>query len=155
MPIKYNITKYDVLVGEIHRLAQKYNTHHTYGTNVKPDGEPIELTEREFQLKAIAVIIASFSSGHSWQTHKCIESEASLDKPEVKDEYLQAEQSRWKSVNLNDVEELAVSPISDQEFYRWLFYNVDKKKQKLYKEAWVKLKTEFDSSCDELEQSKN
>ena len=155
MPIKYNITKYDVLVGEIHRLVQKYNTHHTYRADAKPDGDPIEFTEEELQLKAIAVIVASFSSGHSWQTHKCMQSEGQLYKPEVKEEYIQAEQSRWKSINLNDVEELAGTPISDQAFYRWLFYNVEKGKQKLYKEAWIRLKAEFESSCDELEQSKN
>ena len=155
MPIKYNITKYDVLVGEIHKLVQKCNTHRAYRADAKSEGEQTELTEGELQLKAIAVIVASFSSGHSWQTHKCMQSEGQLDKPEVKEEYELAEQSRWKSVNLNDVEELASAPISDQAFYRWLFYNVDKGKQKLYKDAWVRLKAEFESSCDELEQSKN
>ena len=134
---------------------QKYNTHHAYRAEAKQYEGPIEFTKEESQLKAIAVIVASFSSGHSWQTHKCMQNEGQLDKPEVKEEYLQAEQSRWKSVNLNDIEELAGTPISDQAFYRWLFYNVDKENQKLYKEAWIRLKSEFDSSCDELEQSKN
>jgi len=39
MPIKYNITKYDVLVGEIHKLVQKCNTHHAYRLNAKSDAE--------------------------------------------------------------------------------------------------------------------
>jgi hypothetical protein len=155
MPIKYNITKYDVLVGEIHRLVQKCNSHHTYRLDGRPDGEALDLTEKELQLKAVAVIIASFSSGHSWQTHKCLQSEGQFDKTEVKQEYLEAENSRWKSVTLNDVEELASTAISDSAFYKWLFYNVGKDKQQEYKNAWNMLKTEFDSTCDELEQSKN
>ncbi len=103
----------------------------------------------------MAVIVASFSSGHSWQTHKYVYSDEQIDKPEIKEEYIQAEQSRWKNINISDLEELASTPVSDQAFYRWLFYNVDKSKQRLYKEAWVKLKSELNSSCDELAQNKN
>jgi len=155
MPIKYNITKYDVLVGEIHKLVQKCNTHHAYRLDAKSDAEASDLTEKELQLKAIAVIIASFSSGHSWQTHKCLQNEEQFNKAEIKQEYLEAEESRWKSVTLNDIEELAETSVSDSTFYRWLFYNVDKSRQQVYKNAWSMLKAEFDSSCDEIEQSKN
>ncbi len=154
MPIKSNITKYDVLVGEMHRLAQKCGSQHMH-SGAEINASNVELSEEEQILKSMAVIIAAFSSNHSWKTYKCLQNNEQMDTAEVKDEYVQAESSRWKSISLVDVEELSNTQISDSNFYSWLFYNVEKDKQKVFREAWRILKKEFENSCDEIAQDKN
>ncbi len=156
MPIKYNLTKYDVLASEIRKLAVKYNTHHTYPLERKGNADGIQLSSEEIMLKAMAVLIASFSSSHSWQTHKCIENhDDKLSNAEIKTEYEEAERIRWQNVSLYDIGEIASTQIPDNVFYRWMFSNIEKDKQALYKGAWTELKKAFESSCDEIEQSKN
>ncbi|MCL4371863.1 hypothetical protein M1373_00915 [Candidatus Marsarchaeota archaeon] len=155
MPIKYNRTNYDMLVGEIHKLVLKCNAHQAYSA-LQQKHNGVELEKNEQSLKALAVIIASFSSSHSWQTHKCLESRnGRFDTAEIKNEYLEAENSRWKNVSIYDLEELASIPVPTSIFYRWLFLNVDKSKQQLYKNAWKELQKVFEGACDELEQSSN
>lgn len=155
MPIKNHITKYDILVNKIHKVAQRYNARHPNDSNQNFENSESDLTEEEIKIKTMAVIIASFSSNHSWQTHKCMQTEELMDKPEVKNEFIQAEESRWKNISLGDIEELASSSIPEHIFYRWLLYNVDNDKRELYKSAWNELESEFDSSYDEIEQNKN
>ncbi|MCL4404820.1 MAG: hypothetical protein M1544_00420 [Candidatus Marsarchaeota archaeon] len=155
MPIKYNITKYDVLVGRIHKLIQKSNPQHAYANGLKQESSYDPDSPEEKRLMAMAVIVASFSSNHSWQTHKCLQKGGQMNIPEVKEEYLQAERNRWRNVSLTDMEEIASMQIQDSTFYNWLFYNVLKEKQKVYREAWTTLKGEFETACDEIERSKN
>ncbi len=52
MPIKFNITKHDVLAGKFHQLVQRVNGNRPY--------------EDDDLLQAQATLIASFSPGVTW-----------------------------------------------------------------------------------------
>jgi len=136
MPIKYNLTRYDILANKIHKIIVKR----------APDQESDP--EDDEDLKTIAILIASFSSAHAWQTHKSIVGRETLNKPEIKDEHREAEAERWRQVSSYDIEELAKENISDNIFNEWLFFNVEKEKQQAYKSAWNKLKAEIADGLD-------
>jgi len=131
MPIKYNLTRYDILANKIHKIVAKRASDQ--------NGDP----EDDEDLKTIAILIASLSSAHAWQTHKSIVGHETLNKPEIKDEHREAEAERWRQVSSYDIEELAKKSISDSIFNEWLFFNVEKEKQQAYKSAWSKLKAEL------------
>jgi hypothetical protein len=135
MPIKYNLTKNDILAGKFHQLTQRKN-----GSSSEDDD----------LLMAAATLIASFSSAHSWQTYKHISSMDmdGLRCTEVKTEYLSAEQERWKHVSTRDIDEVARMNITPSLFSIWLCFNIDKSKKKLYKDAWDLLTSEFEKECD-------
>ena len=136
MPIKYNLTRYDILANKIHKIV------------VKRTSEPTSDPEDDEDLKMIAILVASFSSAHAWQTHKCIEARESLNKPEIKEEHKEAENERWKQISPYDIEEIAKESIPDNVFNEWLFFNVEKEKQHTYKNAWNKLKAELADGLD-------
>ncbi|MGC8680093.1 MAG: hypothetical protein ACP5RI_01625 [Candidatus Micrarchaeia archaeon] len=137
MPIKYNLTKFDVLSNKIKKIAQSKNH---------------EWNDEEFITVAKAVIIASFASGHSWHTYKTIMS----NKPfitisyEEMDEYNEAKNNRWKMVTPFDVVEVANLNINDNIFKQWLYSCVDKKDHETYLNAWEELKKEFNDACDDV-----
>ena len=93
MPLKHNITKYDVLATKIRKIALNNGAHHQ--------------TDEEKRTKVMAVLIASLSSGQAWQTHNLMmENPANLNKPEVREEYRQALLSRWKMISASDISEV-------------------------------------------------
>jgi len=118
MPIKYNLTKYDKLAEQIHELSQKKCT---------------TFTREEKTLMAMAVIITSFSSAHSWQTSKVITDgnpNLLLSCPEIKNEYQLAKNEK------------------DGIFYTWLSANEHNGERGDYKNAWGRLKALFNEECD-------
>ncbi len=138
MPLKYNLTKYDTLNSEVHRLSSKPTDAHTKG-----------LSEEDNVLIFKAVLIASFSSGHSWQTHKCLVSDTQqLKSSEVKEEFKLALNGKWKDITPFDIKEVAGMRLSDTIFSEWLFFNVDKSQFNFCKRAWAELKEEFGTDCD-------
>ncbi len=145
MPIKYNLTNYDVLAGKIKKVALKGVVHANGGSSQNGDG-----TEEEKLLKNMAVLIAAFSSGHSWQTHKSIVNREALNKPAIKDEFAEATGGRWKDVSQGDIFELATKKVSDSSFHQWLFFNVDRGRHDDYKLAWQALNKELAESCDQI-----
>ncbi len=147
MPIKYNLTKYDILANRIHKLSLK-------GLRNGTSADPVETEDvgEDEQLKTIAIILASFTSSHSWQTYRCIEQQADGFNSEiVKSEYLEAVKERWKHVTSSDVSELANLKVSDSDFHRWLFFNVGNNDQEKYKEAWSELKETLSEPCDDTQ----
>jgi hypothetical protein len=136
MPIKYNLTKYDMLAEEFHELSQK------------KDGL---FTKDEETLKAEAIIIASFASAHSWQTYKIVSDgnpNLILTSPEVKDEHTLAKNDRWKRIKPPEIQDVARMNIKDSIFYVWLSVNVTNGSRDVYKTAWSKLKEDFNEECD-------
>lgn len=141
MPIKYNLTKYDVLANKIHKVSLKY------GKGLQTNGESI--SEDDDGIRYMAIIVASLTSSHSWQTHKCIESNVDgFNSESVKGEYLEAAKERWKHVTPSDINELANLNISDSIFYRWLFFNIERGEQENYKRAWRQLKDEIENPAE-------
>ncbi len=136
MPIKYNLTKYDILAEQYHELSQKkYNP----------------LTQDEETSKAEATLIASFSSSHSWQTHKIMEGRniSMFNTPDVHNEYMLAKSEKWKHVRNMDVQEIACMNIRDNMFFIWLSTVTQKRDERdRCKAAWIKLKLQFDEECD-------
>jgi hypothetical protein len=138
MPLKHNITKYDVLATKIHKITI------SNGTN--------DQTEEEKRTKVMAVLIASFSSSQAWQTHNIItENPANLGRPEVREEYRQALFSRWKTISAADISEVINKDISDNAFSSWLFYAVEPHNHSMYKMVWQEMKEEFMEACDDVE----
>jgi hypothetical protein len=135
MPIKYNLTKYDLLAENIHELSQKRDA---------------SFSKDEEVLKAEAIIIASFSSSHSWRTYRAITegNPNNLNSANVKSECTLAMSEKWKHIRNMDVQEVSCNNIRDGLFYMWLSINANSLNRKLYKEAWTKLKEEFDEECD-------
>jgi hypothetical protein len=136
MPIKYNLTKYDLLADDIHELANKKES----------------FSKEEEILRAEATLIASFASSHSWQTHRII-TEGNVNQissSEIKGEYETAKKQKWKNIRNTDIQEVACKNIRDGLFFTWLSANTEKEKQArdLYKNAWIRLKEEFDEECD-------
>lgn len=136
MPIKYNLTTHDILAGSIHKLAMN-------GHGVS------ELATQDAVLRAKAIIIASFSSAHSWKTYKAVTGGmVLLNKPDIKEEYLAAKASKWKSVRNIDIQEVASMDLKDGHFSSWLFSNVDKSEHLTYRQAWGGLRQDFLNGCD-------
>lgn len=137
MPIKYNLTKYDMLAEEFHELAQKRDT---------------TFSNEEETLRAMAVIIASFASAHSWQTYKAItegDPNLILTCPEIRNEYQLAKNERWKRVLPQHIQDVSRMNIKDSLFYTWLSANDEQNgSKKIYKNAWGKLKEGFNEECD-------
>jgi hypothetical protein len=126
MPTKYTMTWSDRLAYTIHKASLR-----------KED----QFTDEDRRAKVAAVLIASFSSCHSWRTHKCI-TEGMLVAPstEIKEEFSLALSERWRNVSSADVREVATAGITDSMFSRWMFSNVDKERHAQYREAWNSLK---------------
>ncbi len=142
MPIKFNITKHDVLAGKFHQLVQK-----TSGSNIAPD---------DSLLHAQATLIASFSPGHSWQTNRSLmerDMERLRSSQEVKNEYAAAKASRWKMVNSKDIQEVSQMSIPDSLFSVWLAFNTEREKRETYRSAWTTLQSEFNDECDNRERA--
>jgi hypothetical protein len=144
MPIKFNITKHDVLAGRFHQLVQRTN-----GSGV-PSGEE----DDDGLLYAQATLIASFSPGHSWQTHRSLvdkDMERLRASQEVKNEYTAAKTSRWKMVGAKDIQEVSQMNIPDSIFSVWLAFNTEKDRRETYRTAWNNLNREFAEECDNRE----
>lgn len=141
MPIKYNLTKYDMLSSKIKKAAVIKN--------------PKEMGNGEKNAMLKAVLIASFASGHSWQTHKALASPSpiSLNNPDIKKEFQEAIASKWKSITPFDIVEVSNTGISERMFSEWLFFNVDKDYHDDYKAAWEELKADFREDCDSVERN--
>jgi len=137
MPIKYNLTKFDILAIEFHDLLQKRTT-------------PFSKTEEIS--KAAATIVASFASTHSWQTSSAIKERNSnkLNSPVVKNEFVLASRDGWKRVKNIDIQEVSCSRISDSIFYAWRSFNIPKDYHEIYAFGWQMLKKVFNEECDEI-----
>ncbi|HVC58576.1 MAG TPA: hypothetical protein VND15_03825 [Candidatus Acidoferrales bacterium] len=139
MPIKYNLTTHDILAGSIHKLA----------INGNGSAAIQQLADQDSVLRAKAIIIAAFSSAHSWKTYKAVTSgTVLLNKPEIKEEYIAAKGSKWKSVRNIDIQEVASMDLRDGHFSSWLFSNVDKTEHPTYRTAWGGLRKDFLNGCD-------
>ena len=72
MPLKHNVTKYDVLATKIRKIA------------LKPSSD---LSKEEKRSAIMAVIVASLSSSHSWKTHNLLmDGLSNLNSEEVREE---------------------------------------------------------------------
>ncbi len=153
MPRKYNLTKYDVLATMIHKLSMKEQGL-THGDDDNPNQEHAQLYDDE-TLKAIAVLIAAFSSNHSWQTYRYITVHGSSGNSNaIKEEYSEAEKNRWKNVTQYDIGEVANTNLPDNVFSEWLFFNVAKERHDTYRKAWGILKEQFSNQVEaDLENS--
>jgi hypothetical protein len=141
MPIKYNLTKYDMLSTRIKKVS------------VKKSPKELSLEERKTMIKAI--LIASFASGHSWQTYRTLTSQvsASMHSPEIRKEYQETVASKWKLITPFDIVEVSTTNIPDNAFSEWLFFNVEKNNHQEYKHAWSELKADFNEDCDVVEKT--
>lgn len=138
MPIKYNLTKYDMLSTRVKKVSSKK--------------DPKEMSKDETETMLKAILIASFASGHSWQTFKLITNGGGmLNQPEVKKEYQEARATKWKLINPFDIVEVSTTNISDSAFSQWLFFNVEKENHENYAQAWAELKVDFGEACDDIE----
>ena len=140
MPIKFNITKHDVLAGRFHQLVQRTNDKVFAGDDAL--------------LHAQATLIASFSPGHSWQTNKSLlekDMERLRASQEVKNEYAAAKTLRWKMVGSKDIQEVSQMNIPDGLFSVWLAFNTERERRDVYKNAWADLQKEFQEECDRRE----
>lgn len=137
MPIKYNLTKYDLLSERIHDLAQKKTT---------------TFSKDEETLRAQATLLASFASPHSWQTNKALingDVRSILDSSEIKNEHALAKSTKWKLIKNTDIQEVARININGM-FPLWLnSINADKKTRDDYRLGWMLLNKEvFSVECD-------
>jgi hypothetical protein len=108
------------------------------------------MTKEDQFIKTTAIIIASFSSRHSWETHKCTVTDFSrLNASAIRDEYSSAASDKWKQVSFFDISEIASEHLPDKLFYGWLFLFVERPKHKMYKEAWIFLKSKMANYSDE------
>ncbi len=138
MPLKHNVTKYDVLATRIRKIALKNGTS--------------DLPRDEKRAVIMAILVASFSSGLSWKTHNVLmENLSNMHSEEIKEEYRQAKTSRWKSISSADICEVLNMGVSNAAFSSWLFFNVDNAVHSSYKAAWDELQHEFIEACDDIE----
>lgn len=139
MPIKHNLTRYDVLKDQVHRISCK-------DERLYSDGDRL--------LKDMAAIVAAFSSGQSWKTNREIlnHGSADLSAQEIKDEYVLAADQKWKAISSFDIGEVVENSISDERFRRWLYYNVPRERHGSYCAAWGELnrKVGRDEGIEEL-----
>ena len=140
MPIKYNLTKYDMLSTKVKKAAA-----------AKKAALQLDQADRNVMLKAI--LIASFASGHSWQTYRTITAKesANFNNPEIRKEFSNAVSNKWRLINPFDIVEVSTTNISDTAFSQWLFFNVDRTWHEEYKRAWRELQMDFDEDCDSVE----
>ncbi|MCL4373476.1 MAG: hypothetical protein M1360_00005 [Candidatus Marsarchaeota archaeon] len=143
MPIKYNLMNYDVIANSIHKLQAKNES---------------EYAQDELNLRALGVLIASFSSSFSWQTYKRISEGAPISAAqELKDEFESARKSNWKHIRNVDVQEVVRTfgsmskPARDKIFFDWLFFNVDKSMHEQLKQAWGALEKNLTVECDSVD----
>lgn len=137
MPLKHNVTKYDVLATKIHKISLK---------------QPSDLTKEEKRVAIMAVLVASLSSGQSWKTHNLImDGLSNLNSEEVREEYRHAVSSRWKTITAADISEVLNKGVSPTAFSTWLFFNVEKQQHSLYKAVWEEMRTTFMEACDDVE----
>lgn len=134
MPIKINMTKNDVLAIQFHSVSQKSG----------------EMSIDDQISIAQAVLVASFSSAHSWKTYNAVVSKdmEKIRSFDVRNEFVEAENRNWKHVRNMDIKEVAEIEINDSLFSIWLTFNAEKSKWRIYRDAWNKLKCEFDKECD-------
>lgn len=138
MPINYNLTKYDMLSTKVKKVSTKK--------------EGFSKEDSNTMIKAI--LIASFASGHSWQTYKLLTNGGGmLNQPDVKKEYAEAKTSKWKLITPFDIVEVSKTNLSDSAFSQWLFFNVDKGEHEDYVQAWAELKAQFEEACDDIERT--
>ncbi len=141
MPIKYTLTKNDMLADKIHDCVMRSSSN---------SGK--EPTQEDVLLRTQATIIASLASSWSWQTSKALK-ESNLPllmAPEVKNEYSLAAKERWKQIRSADIQEVASMNIGTNFFSMWLLSNVGKGDHELYKKAWDVLRQEFAQVCDDI-----
>ena len=139
MPIKYNLTKYYILSTRIKKVS------------LKKAAIVFTADDRTTMIKAI--LIASFASGHSWQTFRSLTQGLPMRNPEIKKEFADAVASKWKSITPFDIVEVSTTNVSDSVFSEWLFFNVEKDFHQEYKDAWSNLKNEFEEDCDVIERN--
>ena len=139
MPIKYNLTKYDMLSTRIKKVSVKKAPH--------------EMSNDELNTMIKAVLIASFASGHSWRTYRALTSQApaSMNKQEIKEEFSDAVANKWRLITPFDIVEVSTTNISDSLFSEWMFFNVDRDYHEAYKTAWHELQKDFNEDCDVVE----
>jgi hypothetical protein len=148
LPIKYNLTRFDVLADKIHKLSLHDNKERIFGMQEKGSVADAET------IRKIAIIVSSMTSSHSWQTYKSISKQSDeLNSANVKEEYNEAVKERWKQVTPSDINELANLNISDSVFHRWLFFNVPWTEHNAYKRAWLSLKKEMEMPKDYTEKT--
>ncbi len=148
MPIKYNLTKFDMLSNRIKKTAAKGAVK---GNGWSGGGNAPNLPEDDLT-RIKAIIIASFASGHSWQTSKALtEPGIMINSPDVKKEYLEAKEKKWQSISNFDIVEVSSKNVNDASFSQWLFFNVDRSQHDDYKKAWSELKGEFNEDCDDVD----
>ncbi|EQD47813.1 hypothetical protein B2A_08282 [mine drainage metagenome] len=122
MPIKHNLTKYDILQEKLHKLSQKRED---------------EYTDEELMLKNMGVLVAAFSSGHSWKTHKALsDNQYEFNSADIKDEFSKSKASKWKNVTSADIYEVSQKNIPKSKFASWLYYIVNTQEHSTYKTAW-------------------
>ncbi len=137
MPIKHNLTKYDLIKDRIHKVA------------FKPDAE---MSAEDIETRNIAIIIASFASNHAWRTYKFLsDGSFNLNQQEVREEYRDAKNGRWKSITTSDISEVAQNTKINSAFSNWLFFNVEPQFHDAYKKAWMQLQKDFEYDCDTLD----
>lgn len=124
MPIKHNLTKYDKLRDQIHRLSQKKEGEYGVGDEL---------------LRSTAVLIAAFASGQSWNTHRALDTRGSFRDPAITNEFRAAESSKWKNINAFDISEVICKDIPHHVFMSWMYYNVECNRHEIYKKAWINL----------------
>ncbi len=124
MPIKHNLTKYDILQDKVHKLSQKDESMYT---------------DEDIVLKNMSVLIASFSSGFSWKTHKALsDNQYEFNSEDIRAEFNQSRSTKWKSITAADVYEVSQKSIPKSKFASWLYYTVDMREHDKYKAAWDK-----------------
>ena len=122
MPIKHNLTKYDILQEKLHKLSQKRES---------------EYTDEDLQLKNIGVLIAAFSSGLSWKTHKALsDNQYEFNSDDIRNEFSTAKTAKWKNVTATDIYEVSQKSIPKSKFASWMYYTVNTQEHNTYKTAW-------------------
>jgi hypothetical protein len=135
MPIKYNLTKHDLLAEEFHDIQKK--------------NPPFD--EDDQMRAAKAILIACFSSAHSWRTSNALNGNFSeINSPSLKDEYLNAKKSGWKQVRNTDIQEVSRANIKSGAFNMWLVKVPDRSEHEIYRDAWRELNALFNEACDNV-----
>ncbi len=134
MPFKHNLTKFNIFSDNVRKIAKKS-----------------KITENERRIMTMAIIIASFSSSHSWKTSKSIVADRMIGIKDIsiKQEYENAKAIKWKNISSSDIKEIANQGIRDSMFSRWMLSYVDKEEHENYKQAWSMIKNNItDTNCD-------
>ncbi|MEM0106689.1 MAG: hypothetical protein QXS81_03235 [Candidatus Micrarchaeaceae archaeon] len=127
MPTKHNLTKYEKFVRVVNLISQR---------NEK------EYSDNEKAIKNMAVLVACFSPNKSWRTYKILIDEGSqINKEELKQEYDDAKNFKWKNISILDLQEILTMPIKNQQVAAWLYYIVDPFDHETYRKAWENFDT--------------